>query len=67
MVGILPLFPMWESLHPFYAYFSGLFKTREKHAFRNLIVGATNGLMVSLMFVGLYLAASLWADEALNN
>jgi len=67
MVVILHLFFMWESLHPFYAYFSGLFKIREKHAFRNLIVGAINGLMVSLVFVGLWLAASLWAEEALNN
>jgi len=67
MVVILLILFMWESLHPFYAYFSGLFKTREKDAFRNLIVGATNGLMVSLVFVGLYLVALLWAEEALDN
>ncbi|MDZ7758589.1 sterol desaturase family protein [Rhodohalobacter sp.] len=64
MIVILLLLFMWESLHPFYAYFSGSFKTRGKHAFRNLIVGSINGLMVSLVFVGLWLTASLWAEEA---
>jgi len=64
MVAILLLLFMWESLHPFYAYFSGSFKNRGKHTFRNLIIGAINGLMVSLVFVGLWLAASLWTEEA---
>lgn len=64
LVAILVLLFMWESLHPFYAYFSGSFKDRGKHALRNLVVGVINGLMVSLLFVGFWLAASVWADEA---
>lgn len=64
MVAILMLLFLWESLHPFYAYFSGSFKDRGKHAFRNLVIGIINGMMVSLIFVGLWLAASVWADEA---
>lgn len=64
MVLILVLLFMWESLHPFYTYFSGSFKDRGKHAFRNLVIGLINGLVVSLVFVGLWLAASVWADEA---
>ena len=63
LVAVLVLLFMWESVHPFYAYFSGSFKTRGKHALRNLVIGALNGLMVSLLFVGLWLAASIWAEE----
>lgn len=62
MAGILILMFLWESVHPFYSYFSGSFKTRGKHAFRNLVVGALNGILVSVVFVGLWLAASIWAD-----
>ncbi len=64
MVVILVLLFMWESVQPFYTFFSGSFKDRGKHAFRNLFIGAINGLMVSLIFVGLWLIASLWAEEA---
>jgi len=60
---VLILLFLWESVHPFYAYFTGSFKMRGKHALRNLAIGALNGLLVSLIFVGLWLAASVWADE----
>jgi len=63
MVGILILLLLWESVHPFYNFFTGSFKTRGKHAARNLIIGTINGLMVSFLFVGLWLAASVWAEE----
>ena len=64
MIAVLILLFIWESLHPFYAYFSGSFKERGRHAFRNLFIGAINGLMVGLIFVGLWFAASVWADES---
>ncbi len=64
MLAVLILLFMWESLHPFYAHFTGTFKDRGKHIIRNLIVGAVNGAMVSFIFVGLWFAASVWADEA---
>ena len=64
MVAILILMFMWESIHPFYDFFHGAQKDRGKHAWRNLIIGIINGLMVSFLFVGLWLAASLWADDA---
>lgn len=63
MAGILILLFLWESIHPFYAHFTGSFKNRGKHALRNLTLGALNGLLVSVVFVGLWLAASVWADE----
>lgn len=63
MGSVLILLFLWETVHPFYAYFTGSFKMRGKHAFRNLAIGALNGLLVSLVFVSLWLAASVWADE----
>src|SRR6056297_2694838 len=60
---VLILLFLWESVHPFYAYFTGSLKMRGKHALRNLAIGALNGLLVSLIFVGLWLAASVWAEE----
>lgn len=62
-VAVLILLVAWESLQPFYAYFKGSVRARGQHMFRNLILGAINGLMVSLVFVGLWLAASVWAEE----
>lgn len=63
LVGILILLFLWESVHPFYDHFTGSFKSRGKHALRNIFIGALNGLLVSVVFVGLWLAASVWADE----
>jgi hypothetical protein len=40
LVGILILLFLWESVHPFFAHFTGSFKSRGKHALRNLTIGA---------------------------
>lgn len=64
LLVVLILLFMWESLHPFYAHFSGSFKERGTHVYRNIIIGVINGAMVSLVFVGLWFGASVWADEA---
>ncbi len=62
-VGLILLF-MWESVQPFYAWFNNnSIKIRGVHAFRNLVIGAINSLLVSVVFVGLWLLASLWAEE----
>lgn len=63
LAGILLLLFLWESAHPFYGYFTGTFKSRSIHALRNLAIGTLNGLLVSLLFVGLWLAAAVWAEE----
>lgn len=63
IAGVLVLLFLWETLHPFYAYFTGSFRQRGRHLFRNLVVGGINGLIVSVLFVGLWLAASVWADQ----
>lgn len=64
MAGVLILLFLWESVQPFYAYFRGSVKIRGVHAFRNLVIGAINAMMVAFVFVGLWLSASLWAEEA---
>lgn len=61
-VGLVMLF-MWESVQPFYAWFNNSFKIRGIHAFRNLVIGAINALLVSVVFVGLWMIASVWAEE----
>lgn len=62
LAGLVLLF-LWESLHPFYEHFRGSLKDRGKHAARNLAMGALNSALVALVFVGLWFAASVWADE----
>lgn len=62
LAGLVLLF-LWESLHPFYEHFRGSLKDRGKHAVRNLAMGALNSALVALLFVGLWFAASVWADE----
>lgn len=62
VAGLILLF-LWESVQPFYGFFTGSFKKRGQHAFRNLIIGAFNAALVSLVFVGLWFAASVWAEE----
>lgn len=63
MIAVLLLLFLWESLHPFYEHFRGSFKERGKHAVRNLVMGALNSGLVAIVFVGLWFAASVWADE----
>lgn len=63
LLGGLILLFAWESIQPFYGYFRGSLKKRGKHAVRNLILGALNSALVAVVFVGLWFAASVWADE----
>ncbi len=62
LAGLVLLF-LWESLHPFYEHFRGSWKDRGKHAVRNLTLGVLNSALVAIIFVGLWFAASVWADE----
>ncbi len=62
LAGLILLFA-WESIQPFYGYFRGAIKKRGKHAVRNLTLGALNSALVAIVFVGLWFAASVWADE----
>ncbi|MCH8494614.1 MAG: sterol desaturase family protein [Balneolales bacterium] len=63
MVAVLVIMAAWESLNPFFSYFRGDIRNRGKHALRNLTIGAANALLVAGIFIGLWLAAAVWADE----
>lgn len=60
--GLMVLF-IWESLHPFFNFFNGSFRNRGIHYLKNLAVGVLNALLISVIFVGLWLVTSQWANE----
>lgn len=59
LVGLL----LWESAHPFFDFFRTAPTKRGVHALRNLFLGAINAVVVSVGFVGLWGAATLWAAQ----
>ncbi|MDX1642469.1 MAG: sterol desaturase family protein, partial [Balneolaceae bacterium] len=63
LFGVLVLLFIWESFHPFYEHFVGKGKERGKHFFRNIVMGVLNAGMSAVVFAGLWLAASVWAEE----
>ncbi len=62
LVGLVVLM-LWETAHPFFEYFQKAPKERGKHALRNLLLGGLNAGLISVVFVGLWGAAALWADQ----
>ena len=63
MLGGLVVLMLWETAHPFFEYFQQAQKERRKHALRNLLLGGLNAGLVSVVFVGLWGVASIWADQ----
>jgi hypothetical protein len=62
LVGLAVLM-LWETAHPFFDYFRKAPKERGTHALRNLLLGGLNAGLVSVVFVGLWGAAAIWADQ----
>ncbi|MCH8524987.1 MAG: sterol desaturase family protein [Balneolales bacterium] len=62
LIAVLVVMAAWESLSPFFSYFRGDVRSRGKHAFRNLVVGATNALLVTGIFVALWFSVAHWAE-----
>ncbi len=54
---------VYESFHPFFDFFKNSTKDRNRHYLKNLIIGGVNALIITLIFSGLWLWATLWADE----
>ena len=52
-----------ESMHPFFEFFDGSKKKQGIHYLKNLTLGLLNALIVGLVFTGLWLAATSWAQE----
>ncbi len=63
MIAGLAVLMLWEHAHPFFDYFRQDPNERGVHALRNLLLGGLNAAVVSLVFVGLWGAAALWADQ----
>lgn len=59
--GLLALLLLWETAAPFFAFPGG--RGRLVHAGRNLLLGLGNGLVIALVFAGLWMAA-IQASEA---
>ena len=62
LVGLVVLL-LWESAHPFFAFFGSKRRERGKHALRNLILGALNAGVIAVLFVGLWGMAAIWAAQ----
>lgn len=63
MLAGLVLLLLWEHAHPFFDFFRADPKERGKHALRNLLLGGVNAVVVSVVFVGLWGVAAIWADQ----
>ncbi len=60
LVGLVVLL-LLESAHPFFELFR-VRRDRTRHLARNLVLGAANGLLVAVVFAGLWVAAAAWAE-----
>lgn len=62
ILAALVILLLWESAHPFFDYFRRDPRERTRHAFRNLVLGSLNAVLVAVVFAGLWLASATWAD-----
>jgi sterol desaturase/sphingolipid hydroxylase (fatty acid hydroxylase superfamily) len=59
----LVLLLLFEQAHPFFDFFKGSVKEKGKHLFRNLLLGFINSLLISIVFVSLWVMVSTWAEQ----
>ena len=62
LVGLAVLL-LWEHAHPFFDFFRTDPKKRGTHGLRNLLLGGINATVISVVFVGLWGAAAIWAEQ----
>lgn len=62
VIGLVILF-IAESIHPFFDFFKGSLKERGIHFLANISLGAINATLNAVVFVGLWLWASTWANQ----
>lgn len=60
-VAVLAILLLLETAHPFFAFFSARRK-RGAHVVKNLLIGLGNTAVIALVFAGLWVAASEWAE-----
>lgn len=61
-LSVLTLLLMWESLAPFFAWFTGNAGERVRHGLKNLTLGIINALITGLVFVAIWWATAQWAQ-----
>src|ERR1051326_2403657 len=59
---LLVILLAWESLAPFFAYFSGNTGERVRHGLKNVALGVLNALFTGLVFAALWWATAEWAQ-----
>jgi len=59
---LLAVLLAWESLLPFFAFFRGKLRERLRHGSINLLLGATNSLMIGFVFAAIWWSAAKWAE-----
>lgn len=60
---LLAIFLAWESFAPFFDWFRHHPKERTLHGLRNITLGLLNTLLITLIFVRLWMAVTNWAAE----
>ena len=58
---LLVILLAWESLVPFFVYFTGNTSERLRHGLKNVTLGVFNALLTGFVFAGLWWAAAEWA------
>jgi sterol desaturase/sphingolipid hydroxylase (fatty acid hydroxylase superfamily) len=61
-ITVLTLVLAWETLAPFFAYFTGIPGERVRHGLRNLTLGIANSLLTGLGFAALWWATARWSE-----
>ena len=62
VVGLIILL-LIEQSHPFFDFFKASGNERWKHLFRNLLLGFVNVFVTTVLFVGVWLWVSTWAND----
>ncbi len=62
LAGLIVL-GVYESLHPFLDFYQQKKNKRTKHFARNLVLGVVNAIVIVTLFSGLWLWATVWANE----
>lgn len=61
-IGIIVL-SLIENAHPFFDFFRDSTSKRNRHYLKNLGIGLINAIVITLIFSGLWLWATVWSDQ----
>jgi sterol desaturase/sphingolipid hydroxylase (fatty acid hydroxylase superfamily) len=61
-LSVLTLLLAWESLVPFFTWFSGNASERIRHGLKNVALGVVNALITAFVFAALWWTAAQWSQ-----